>query len=318
MNLGSSLGLHKNRDVQKRKKTRASPVRVVFFFLAPALIIYLAFVVYPLIKVFRFCLFRWHGVTRGTEKFIGFENFIKLFHDPIFWRSLSNNVILLMFVMVVSIIFALFFAFILARKIQGSRFYRATWLFPNMLGDVIVATIWLFIYHPTIGMLNYFLKLIGVNIVAIPWLGQSSTALIAVTIPMIWKFTGLYIILFLAAMQEIPQSYIDAARIDGATRWQEFFYVVLPLIRPTIAVAVVFLMWNSFSVIFTYVKLLTEGGPHRSTEVLPTYIYQVGFEYHEFGYGSAISVAAFILIFALAAFVLRMLMERVVRGEKGF
>jgi ABC-type sugar transport system permease subunit len=187
-----------------------------------------------------------------------------------------------------------------------------------MLGDVIVATIWLFIYHPTIGMLNYFLKLIGIEIGAVPWLGQANTALIAVTMPMIWKFTGLYIILFLAAMQEIPQSYLDAARIDGASVWQEFYWVVLPLIRPTIAVAVVFLMWNSFSVIFTYVKLLTEGGPHRSTEVLPTYIYQVGFEYHEFGYGAAISVAAFILIFALAAFILRFLMERVVRGEKGF
>jgi ABC-type sugar transport system permease subunit len=187
-----------------------------------------------------------------------------------------------------------------------------------MLGDVIVATIWTFIYHPTIGMLNYFLKLIGIKVGAVPWLGQANTALIAVTMPMIWKFTGLYIILFLAAMQEIPQSYLDAARIDGANAWQEFYLVVLPLIRPTIAVAVVFLMWNSFSVIFTYVKLLTEGGPHRTTEVLPTYIYQVGFEYHEFGYGAAISVAAFILIFVIAAFVIRFLMERVVRGEKGF
>jgi ABC-type sugar transport system permease subunit len=320
MNVSQILRPSKERQVSKNKvfKKPNSPIRVVVFFLAPALIIYLAFVMYPLLKVFRLCLFRWHGITRGTEEFIGFGNFIKLINDEIFWRSLANNLILFVFVIIVSVSVALFFSYILARKIRGSRFYRATWLFPNMLGDVIVATIWLFIYHPTIGMLNYFLKLIGIDIGAIPWLGQASTALIAVTMPMIWKFTGLYIILFLAAMQEIPQSFLDAARIDGANRWQEFYHVVLPLIRPTIAVAVVFLMWNSFSVIFTYVKLLTEGGPHRSTEVLPTYIYQVGFQYHEFGYGSAISVAAFILIFILAAFVLRMLMGRVVRGEKGF
>jgi len=309
--------------VRKAQKSRLmkrpnSPGKIVAFFLAPALFIYVAFVMYPLFKVFRLCLFRWHGVKRGTEEFIGLNNFVKLAKDPIFWRALSNNVILFVFVIVVSVGAALFFSYILARRIRGNRFYRATWLFPNMLGDVIVATIWLFIYHPTIGMLNYFLKLIGINIGAVPWLGQANTALIAVTMPMIWKFTGLYIILFLAAMQEIPQSYLDAARIDGASSWQEFFHVVLPLIRPTVAVAVVFLMWNSFSVIFTYVKLLTEGGPHRSTEVLPTYIYQVGFEYHEFGYGAAISVAAFILIFAMAAFILRFLMERVVRGEKGF
>jgi len=310
-----------NRKKSQKRKIRVrvnSPVRVVVFFLAPALLIYIGFVIYPVLTVFRLCFFRWHGVTRGTEEFIGFENFVKLAHDPVFWRSLTNNIILLVFVIVISVSVALFFAFHLARKIRGSRFYRATWLFPNMLGDVIVATIWLFIYHPTIGMLNYFLKLIGIDIGATPWLGQSSTALYAVSMPMIWKFTGLYIILFLAAIQEIPQSYLDAARIDGASTWQEFSHVVLPLIRPTIAVAVVFLMWNSFSVIFTYVKLLTEGGPHRSTEVLPTYIYQVGFEYHEFGYGAAISVTAFILIFALAAVVLRMLMARVVRGEKGF
>jgi ABC-type sugar transport system permease subunit len=295
-----------------------SPVRIVAFFLAPSLIIYLAFVMFPLFKVFRLCFYRWHGVKRGTEVFIGVNNFVKLARDPVFWRSLSNNVILFVFVIVVSVAAALFFSYILARKIRGNRLFRATWLFPNMLGDVIVATIWLFIYHPTIGMLNYFLKLIGVDIGAVPWLGQANTALIAVTMPMIWKFTGLYIILFLAAMQEIPQSYLDAARIDGAGAWHEFFRIVLPLIRPTVAVAVVFLMWNSFSVIFTYVKLLTEGGPARATEVLPTYIYQVGFEYHEFGYGAAISVAAFVLIFAMAAFVLRFLMERVVRGERGY
>lgn len=316
--IGFSAGMQSKQQQRRVLKKTRSPIRVVVFFLAPALIVYLAFVAYPLLMVFRLCLFRWRGITRGTKVFIGFGNFVKLIHDPVFWRAFVNNVVLFLFVVVVSVCVALFFAYIIARRIKGSMFYRATWLFPNMLGDVIVASIWLFIYHPTIGMLNYFLSLIGIDIGATPWLGQSSTALIAVTTPMIWKFAGLYIILFLAAIQEIPQSFLDAARIDGATRWQEFFHVILPLIRPTIAVAIVFLMWNSFSVIFTYVKLLTEGGPYRSTEVLPTYIYQVGFKYHEFGYGSAISVATFIFIFALAALVLRMLMERLMRGEKGF
>ena len=299
------------------KKEKNSPLTVVAFFLLPALILYLVFVIYPLIKVFYLSLFQWRGVTSGTEKFVGLANFAKLLHDPIFWRALGNNLILFVFVLTVSILIALFFAFFLARKIRGSGFYRATWLFPNMLGDVIVATIWMFIYHPTMGMLNHFLSLIGIDVGSTAWLGQSNTALIAVAIPMVWKFMGLYIILFLAAIQEIPQSLLDAARIDGTSRWQEFRYVILPLIRPTIAVAAVFLMWNSFNVIFTYVKLLTEGGPHRATEVLPTYLYQVGFDYHEFGYSSAISVATFIIIFALASLTLRMLMRQVLRGERG-
>ena len=299
------------------KKGRYSPLAVVAFFLFPALIIYLAFVIYPLVRVFYLSLFRWRGVTSGTEKFVGLANFAELLHDPIFWRALGNNLTLFVFVLTVSIIIALFFAFFLARRIHGSGFYRATWLFPNMLGDVIVATIWLFIYHPTMGMLNHFLSLIGINVDSTAWLGQSNTALIAVAIPMIWKFMGLYIILFLAAIQEIPQSLLDAARIDGAGWWQEFHHVILPLIKPTIAVAAVFLMWNSFNVIFTYVKLLTEGGPHRATEVLPTYLYQVGFDYHEFGYSASISVASFIIVFAIASIALRLLMRQVLRGEKG-
>ena len=313
MDLRSVLGLKRYKTLQGKH----SPIEVVIVFLAPALILYLAFVAYPVVKVFWLCLFRWRGITKGTEEFVGLSNFVRLYHDAVFWRALSNNLILFAFVLVVSVTIALFFAFFLAHKIRGSGFYRATWLFPNMLGDVIVATTWLFIFHPTMGMLNYFLSLIGIDVGATPWLGQSSTALIAVAIPMIWKFMGLYIILFLASIQEIPRSLLDAARIDGANRWQEFFKITLPLIKPTIAVAAVFLMWNSFSVIFTYVKLLTEGGPHRATEVIPTYIYQVGFAYHEFGYSSAISVASFIILFALASISTRMLMRRMLRGETG-
>lgn len=307
----------KIRDSVHLRRGR-SPSRVVLVFLAPALIIYTAFVIYPVVYVFWLSLFRWRGVTRGAQEFVGFGNFARLFKDGIFWRALSNNLILFVFVLVVSVVIALFFAFFLSRKIRGTGFYRATWLFPNMLGDVIVATIWLFIFHPTMGMLNYALSLVGIDVGATPWLGQESTALFAVAMPMIWKYMGLYIVLFLAAIQEIPKSFTDAARIDGANRWQEFFHVILPLIKPTIAVAAVFLLWNSFNVIFTYVKLLTEGGPHRATEVLPTYIYQVGFAYHEFGYSSAISVATFVIIFAIASLSTRMLMRRVLKGESGW
>jgi len=313
VDLRSALGLKQHGTLRRKH----SPVKVVTVFLAPALILYLAFVVYPVVKVFWLSLFRWRGITKGAEEFVGLSNFLRLYHDAVFWRALSNNLILFAFVLVVSVTIALFFAFFLSRKIRGTFFYRATWLFPNMLGDVIVATIWLFIFHPTMGMLNYFLDSIGINVGATPWLGQESTALIAVSIPMIWKFMGLYIILFLAAIQEIPQSLLDAARIDGANRWQEFSRITLPLIKPTVAVAAVFLMWNSFSVIFTYVKLLTEGGPHRATEVLPTYIYQVGFAYHEFGYSAAISVVSFVIIFAIASLSTRMLMRRLLQGESG-
>ncbi|MCL6087712.1 MAG: sugar ABC transporter permease [Actinobacteria bacterium] len=299
-------------------KIRNTSFRIVAAFLAPALISYLFFVVYPLFKVFRLSFYDWRGVKAGAEVFVGFGNFKSLMLDPIFWRALSNNLLLFVFVLLISIIFALFFSYFIATKIKFSGLYKAAWLFPNILGDIIVVTIWLFIYHPTMGMLNYILSKIGIHVGALPWLGRADTALIAVSIPMIWKYMGLYIILFTAAIQEIPSSFLEAARIDGASRWKEFLHVILPLLKPTIAVAIVFMMYNSFSVIFTYIKFLTEGGPYRSTEVLPTYIFQVGFELHKFGYGSAISVVTFLLVSVFAIFIIRTLMRSLIHGETGF
>lgn len=292
--------------------------RIAAVFLAPAVIIYSIFVLYPLVRVFKLSFYDWRGISSGTEVFIGFSNYTRLFHDKIFWKALFNNFALFLFVLCLSIVIALFFAYMLSAKIKATGFYKATWLFPNMLGDIVVVIIWVFIYHPTLGLLNFFLDKIGIPIGAFAWLGNSNTALMAVAMPMVWKYMGLYIILFLASIQEIPDSYTEAARIDGASKVQEFFHIVLPLLKPTIAIAVVFMMFNSFSVIFTYIKFLTEGGPYRSTEVLPTYIYNVGFDLNSFGYGSTISVVSFIVISTFAVFVLRMLMKQVFRGEKGF
>jgi len=306
------------KPITKKTRRKSSPFHVVAFFVLPALTLYLTFVIYPVMKVFRLSLFRWAGMTKGTEVFVGIGNYAKLLQDEIFWQALINNLLLLAFVVIVSVTLAIFLAYHLATGLKGSGLYRTTWLFPNMLGDVIVATIWLFIFHPTLGMLNHFLSLIGIEIGATAWLGQSSTVLLAISLPMIWKFMGLYIILFLAAIQEIPQSLLDAGKVDGAGRWAEFYHITLPLIRPTIAVAIVFLMWNSFNGVFTYVLLMSKGGPHRASEVIPTYIYQAGFEFHEFGYGAAISVIAFVAIFALASLTVRMLMRRLLEGKKGF
>jgi ABC-type sugar transport system permease subunit len=292
--------------------------RTAAIFLAPAIIIYFIFVILPLVRVIQLSFYSWRGITAGSEQFIGIENYIELFHDQIFWRSLSNNFLLLIIVIILSIFIALFFAYMLSTKIRATGFYKATWLFPNMLGDIVVVTIWTFIYHPTIGMLNYLLEKIGIDIGATAWLGQSNTALISVAYPMIWKYMGLYIILFLAAIQEIPKSFSDAAEIDGASKRQKFFNITLPLLKPTIAVAIMFMMSTSFSVIFTYVKFLTDGGPSRATEVIPTYIYEVGFDLHRFSYGSAISTITFIFVSIIAVFIIRVLMKQVVLGERGF
>jgi ABC-type sugar transport system permease subunit len=279
-------------------------------YILPCFFIYALFILYPTYKVFSLSLFRWRGLTAGAQKFVGLTHFQRLLHDWVFWKSLSNSLLIFLVGVVLSIVVALFFATILSERIKGSSFYRATWLFPNLLGDVIIATIWTFIYHPTLGLLNGILKSIGLGMLCQTWLGDRNIAVFSVALPMIWKYTGFYIILFLAAIQEIPRSFLDAADIDGCSKMQRFLYITLPLLKQTIGVALVFVMATSMDAIFAYVKLLTEGGPGRATEVVSTYIYQQAFSFSYFGYASAVSVAGFIMMGTLTAIIVRLLMRQ--------
>lgn len=288
---------------------RGSVMKAVPFIL-PCLALYSLFVLFPTYRVFSLSFFRWRGLTAGAQKFVGFANFHRLLHDWVFWKSLSNSLLVFIVAAVLSITIALFFAEILSQRIKGSSFYRATWLFPNLLGDVVIATIWTFIYHPTLGLLNGFLKSIGLGMVCQTWLSNPNIAIFSVALPMVWKYTGFYIILFLAAIQEIPRSLLEAADIDGCSKIQRFRYIILPLLKQTIGVALVFVIATSMDAIFAYVKLLTEGGPARATEVIPTYVYQQAFSFSYFGYGSAVSVAGFIIMGTLAAIIIRLLMRQ--------
>ncbi len=285
----------------------------VGLFLGPPLILYAMFVIYPAFNTFRYSFFKWKGI--GDKVFIGLENFNRLVSDQAFWRALANNVEVLAITIILSTGFALFFATLLAKKIRGSNFYRSTWLFPNMLGDVVIATLWLFIYHPTIGMLNGLLKVIGLDQFVTAWLGNSTTALIAVTVPLVWKFMGFYILLFLGGIQSIPTALYDAARVDGASELQKFRHVTLPLLKQTIAVALVFMIYNSFNVIFAFVNIMTDGGPAGATEVIPTYLYKQAFEFRHFGYSSAIGLSMVILMFILASVVIQTLMRETTRSS---
>lgn len=283
-------------------------------FLGPPLILYAIFVIYPAFNTFRYSFYKWSGI--GDKVFIGLENFRELATDPVFWHTLKNNIVILGLTIFFSMVFALFFAVILSKKIAGTSFYRSTWLFPNMLGDVVIATLWLFIYHPTIGLLNGFLKLIDLDQFVTAWLGNSDTALLAVTFPLIWKFMGFYILLFLGGIQGIPQSLYDAAQVDGASEWQKFRYVTLPLLKQTIAVSLVFMVYNSFNVIFAFVNLMTDGGPAQATEVIPTYLYKQAFEFRKFGYSSAIGLSMVILMFIMASLIIQTLMKETTRGSE--
>ncbi len=266
-------------------------------FLAPALLLYGTFVLYPYSRAMYIAFTKWRGLRRAPE-FVGFENFRRLFRDDHFWNALANNGIYMIVLPVFTLGLALFLAFMITRKVRFSNFYRITFFFPQVMSVVAIGILWSFVYHPSIGILNYVLKAGGVSSPPI-WLGDPTTALGAIAAVTIWQAAGFYMVLFMAGMQSIPESYYEAAALDGATRNDIFFRITLPLLWETLRSALVFIAIgasNMFGITFT----MTQGGPDRSTDVLATLLYEEAFTHSRFGYSTAIAMMLFLIVLALS------------------
>ncbi len=278
----------------KREKYAAVAV-----FLAPAMVLYAGFFLLPMAQAFYVALFQWRGVSMNKE-FVGAENFRKLLTgDPIFWQCLSHNLAFLIVSLIVIIPLALLFASALAGRLRGAQTYRAIYLFPNVISIVAVAALWSFIYHPTFGILNTLLKVMGLERFVTGWLGGPKTALPCIIATSIWYSLGFYIVLLLAGVQSIPKSFYEAAWIDGAGGWQSFRHVTLPLVWEILKLAIVYLIIHTIN-IFGLVWVMTEGGPSFHTETLLTYLYRQAFVQSNFGYATALGVVVFIIIFTIS------------------
>ncbi|HUV05733.1 MAG TPA: sugar ABC transporter permease [Armatimonadota bacterium] len=283
----------------------------ILTFLFPAAVLYAAFFLFPMAQAFYVSLFRWRGLSLNKE-FVGLGNFRQLFlGDPVFWTAFRHNLFFLTASLLVIVPLALFFASALARRVGGSQTYRAVYLFPNMISIVAVAVLWSFVYHPSFGILNGLLKSTGFEELTRGWLGEPGTALPAIVATSIWYSLGFYIVLFLAGIQSIPTSFYEAALIDGASHWQSFRHVTIPLLWEILKLAVVYLVINTLN-IFGLVWVMTEGGPGNHTEVMLTYLYRLAFEESNFGYATAVGVFAFLLIFASSLALMRLMKREVV------
>jgi ABC-type sugar transport system permease subunit len=188
----------------------------IITFLLPAVLLYAVFFLLPMAQAFYMALFKWRGFSQNKD-FVGLENFrILLTNDPVFWKALNHNFIFMVASLLIIIPVALFIASALSNKIRGSQTYRAIYLFPKIISIVAVAVLWSFVYHPTFGILNSLLSSIGLEKYATGWLGNPSTALPSIIATTIWYSLGFYIVLLLAAIQSVPQSFYEAASIDGA------------------------------------------------------------------------------------------------------
>ncbi len=244
-----------------------------------------------------------HAFVPGM-KFLGFGNWITLFHDPVFWRSLTNNLTLAIVSILIQLPLGLILGVFVSSKLKGARFLKLVYFLPMLLSSVAIGLTWNFIYEPTFGLLNAFLRIIGLGQFARGWLGEPHFALWAVMGAICWQYIPYYMVLFAAALAGIPQELYEAAYIDGASKTQGFFAITLPLLKNTIRIACVLSLTGSLRY-FDLLFVMTGGGPDHASELMATYMFKQAFTAFRMGYGSTIAMFMFILSFILAVMVLR-------------
>ncbi|TYB50547.1 sugar ABC transporter permease [Nonomuraea sp. PA05] len=268
-----------------------------WLFALPALGVYLVFLVYPAVSSLWFSFTDWDGLSPAYN-LVGLDNYARLLSDPVVLTAGRNNLLWSVVTIVVPVTLGLALALLLNGKVRGKPVLRLIFYAPGVLPLVSIASIWGWLYNPEHGAINSFLQLIGLDGLAQPWLGQDSTALWAVMVPAVWLRTGFPMLLYLAALQGIPEQLYEAARVDGASRWAQFRHVTMPGLRPAHYIVLALSLIDSFKV-FDLVYAMTYGGPGTATQVMGTWMYANVFQYYQTGYGTAIAVVITLVAIAV-------------------
>lgn len=279
----------------------AYQAKVAYLFLVPAIFFLGVFIAYPLFRSLIMSFYRWDGLT--PPEFIGLANFRTLIQDRTFWLSLRNNLIFSTLTTAGTVGIGFFLAVAIERRVWGWPVFKVTYFLPVMMSMTVVGILWGRFLDPTYGLVNLILKGLGVSNPPV-WLGDPNTALYAIIAVSIWQYSGFSMVVLLAAMENIPLDFHDAATIDGVNTWQRIYHLILPLIKPVLAVLVMLQIIFSFKV-FDIVWVMTAGGPGDASSVLGVHLYRVAFRYTQYGYGSAVAVMMAIIIFLLSFLYLR-------------
>ncbi|MEO1308635.1 MAG: sugar ABC transporter permease, partial [Pseudomonadota bacterium] len=264
-------------------------------FMAPAAIIMAIALIYPLGYMIWGSFRDWDpSQTIGESEFVGLQNYVKLWGDPNFWESLGVTLTFAFFVVTFELVIGVGLALLLDRNIRGMSILRTLFILPMMIAPVVVGLVWRYMYHPTVGTFNRTLDSLGIP--SVDWLGQY--ALTSVIIADIWQWTPFIFILSLAALQSLPRSALEAARIDGATAWQQIRFIKLPLMMPVLIVTGLLRLIDAFKVL-EVILVMTEGGPGLSTEILALRISRTATEFRELGEAAAMSNYLLILLMIL-------------------
>ncbi len=281
-----------------RKSTKQT--MAAYLFIMPSFLGVLVFIAFPVLFALYMSLQQWDGIT--TPQFVGLENFISLFKDPIFWITFRNTVVYTIITVPVSVLISLGVAQLLNQRVVGLAFFRTAMFIPVVTSALAIAVIWKWIYDYDNGLLNDTLSLL--HLAQIPWLSEPAWALIALCIIGVWQGFGFTTILILAAIQNVPDSLLEAASIDGASAWTRFWRITVPLISPTLLFVTIISFVASFQV-FTQIYYLTNGGPDYGTSVLTFLVFQRAFVQNRFGEAAALSYVMFAIIFAVTMIQMR-------------
>jgi len=262
---------------------------VAWAFALPALIFYVWFLVAPAIQSLVLSFTDWDGLS-PTYALVGLKNYLFMLTDPIVHTAVRNNLIWTAVTITVPVIQGLLLAVFLNGHVYGKSLIRTIFYTPAVLPLVSVGSIWGWLYNPQYGAINEVLRAIGLGGLAQPWLGQDATALAAVIVPAIWLRTGFPMLLYLAALQGIPKELYEAATVDGANRWQQFWNITMPGLVQAHLIVVALSLIDSFKV-FDLIYVMTYGGPGTATQVFGTYMYSNVFQYYRAGYGMALAVS---------------------------
>lgn len=295
---------HAPAAVSRRAIHRATsdiqrPWPLILSFLAPTLLLYGVFFLYPMSNAVKLSFFKGGSTTEHFE-FVGLKNFHALMGDSVFWLALKHNLQLVFAGGAATLVLALSLALCLTKCGTGRSFFRVVYLFPNVMAVVAVAILWSFVFNPSFGILNSLLDLVGLGDFGRAWLNEPGTAMWSVLAIHVWSSVGFYIVLLYAGLLRMPQELLEAAQIDGANWWQEFFHVTLPLLSEIMKIAVIYIIINALNV-FGLVFLINEGAPNRYNDVLLTYLYEQAFTYNNYGYACAIGVTMLLLILLFAS-----------------
>jgi multiple sugar transport system permease protein len=275
-----------------------------YLFIAPAVVLMSVFFGYPLVRAFEMSLYNWPVL--GAKRFLGLENYLNLVNDAQFISSLGFTVTYTLWVTPAIFIAAFVLAILVNQGLTGTSLYRSVYFLPVVMSFIAASLIWLWIYHDLFGLLNYVLLELGLISQPVVWMGEVRTSLPAIILMIVWKTAGFSMMILLAGMQSIPDELYESAALDGANSFQRVRHVMMPLLKPSFALALIISVAGSF-LAFDHFLVMTRGGPSNATRTIMMYVYDTSFLYFRLGSGAAMAIVLMFVLLALSAVQLRFL-----------